>query len=250
MTACIAGEHVTQWFSKLFARDASKNKPASGWERKPSSGAKGPPGEGAGGRRGWPARDEAAPRDRGASSSPSPSWGEDPHEAPTRLVKPDEPEAGSTPAKPERSEAAPTSTDTDASPRRLEEPADMTRLVAPAEHEDNDPVAGWLVVVKGPGLGRSVEIGAGANPIGRASSQKIRLDFGDTRISRERHAVVVYEPKARRFFLQGGEVRNLTYVGDTVVLTPVELTGGELITIGETQMKFVPFCGPQFGWPE
>lgn len=104
---------------------------------------------------------------------------------------------------------------------------DMTRLVGPAESERNDPVVGWLVVVKGPGLRRSLEVGTGANSIGRAGNQKVRLDFGDTHISRERHAVLVYEPRKRCFFLQNGEVRNLTYINDKFVLAALPLAGGD-----------------------
>lgn len=126
----------------------------------------------------------------------------------------------------------------------------MTRLVTTAHGEENDWVVGWLVIVKGPGFGRSLEIGTGANSIGRGANQKVSLNFGDPKISRERHAILVYEPKSRRFFLQNGEVRNLTYIDDQVVLTPVELTGGETIAVGETLLKFLPFCGPQFGWLE
>jgi hypothetical protein len=102
----------------------------------------------------------------------------------------------------------------------------MTRLVGPAETESDDPVVGWLVVVQGPGRGRSLEIGAGANSIGRAPGQKLCLDFGDMRISRERHAVLVYDPRSRRFFLQNA------YIGNEPVLAPVELAGSETITLG------------------
>ncbi len=111
-----------------------------------------------------------------------------------------------------------------------------------------DPVVGWVVVMEGPGRGNSLEIGAGANAIGRGASQQIRLDFGDDKISRERHAVIVYEPEARQFFVQNGEVRNLTYVEGKVVLGVVALQGGEKIRVGDTYLQFVPFCGPEFSW--
>lgn len=129
------------------------------------------------------------------------------------------------------------------------EPADdTTRLVTAADTAEDDPVVGWLVVIDGPGRGRSLEIGTGANPIGRAPGQKLCLNFGDTRISRERHAVVVYDPVSRRFFLQNGPVRNLTYRGSEVVLEPVELRHGDTITVGGTRLHFVAYCGADFGW--
>jgi hypothetical protein len=111
-----------------------------------------------------------------------------------------------------------------------------------------DPVVGWLVVVEGRGKGRSLEIGIGANPIGRDEGQKLRVDFGDRHISREKHAILIFDPRSNRFFLQSGDVRNLTYVGDDLVLSPVELVGGETILVGETKFRFVPLCGAQFRW--
>lgn len=125
---------------------------------------------------------------------------------------------------------------------------DMTRLVH-ADAGVEDPVVGWLVIVEGPGRGRSVEIGPGSNSIGRASSQKLCINFGDKQISRERHAALIYDPATKRFFLHNGDVRNLTYIDNEVVLSPVELKGGETITLGDTRLRFVPFCGPHFGWP-
>ncbi|HZH11717.1 MAG TPA: FHA domain-containing protein [Microvirga sp.] len=121
-------------------------------------------------------------------------------------------------------------------------------LPAVPVNASEDPVVGWLVVVEGPGKGRSLEIGVGANSLGRDASQRIRIDFGDPYISRDKHAVLIYDPRSRRFFLQSGDVRNLTYINDDLVLTPSELKGGETIVAGQTHLRFVPFCGPSFNW--
>lgn len=112
----------------------------------------------------------------------------------------------------------------------------------------DDPVVGWFVIVDGPGKGASVEIGVGANAIGRDPGQAIRLDFGDGFISRERHATLVYDPRGNKFYLQGGDARNLAYVDGAVVLNPVELKGGEKVALGGTEMLFVALCGEKFSW--
>lgn len=130
---------------------------------------------------------------------------------------------------------------------QLHDPAKAAPAVRPASV--NDPVVGWLVVVEGPGKGRSLEIGIGANAIGRDSKQKIALNFGDETIHRTKHATLVFDPKSRQFFLQAGsDSRNLTYIEDTLVLAPVQLHGGEVIVIGQTRLVFVAFCGPDFSW--
>jgi hypothetical protein len=112
----------------------------------------------------------------------------------------------------------------------------------------SDPVCGWLVVVDGPGRGAGVTIGYGNNRVGRDRGEDIVLDFGDGQISRENHAIVTYDGKNRRFYVQQGGGRNLTHVNDELVLTPVEMTGGEMLQMGDTKLKFVPLCGPDFDW--
>src|SRR5262249_54795631 len=73
-------------------------------------------------------------------------------------------------------------------PRVEPGPASSTEASAAAEtppaHEissknvvPDDPVVGWFVVVDGPGKGRSIEIGIGANSIGRDRGQKVCLSF-------------------------------------------------------------------------
>lgn len=119
--------------------------------------------------------------------------------------------------------------------------------------QDNmdDPVVGWVVVISGPGRGASLPLGYGMNSIGRSSNERICLDFGDEQISRSQHAVITYDPRGRKYFVQHGGGKNLTYIeGDQPVLTPVELKGGETISLGATELRFVPFCGKDFDWQD
>ncbi len=111
-----------------------------------------------------------------------------------------------------------------------------------------DPVVGWLVIVEGPGRGQSVTLGYGMNGIGRGGGDRVTLAFGDEEISRHSHAMLTYDGKGRKFYIQHGDGANLTYVGDTPVLQPRELTGREVIGIGKTKLCFVPLCGPDFEW--
>ncbi len=120
---------------------------------------------------------------------------------------------------------------------------------SPAEDLPEGPVVGWLVVVEGPGRGKSVTLGYGMNTIGREAGNRASLPFGDMQISRTKHATLTYDPRGRKFFIQHGESTNLTYVGETPVLTPLELTSGDLIRLGDTTvLKFIPLCGDDFNW--
>jgi len=111
-----------------------------------------------------------------------------------------------------------------------------------------EPVVGWLVVVEGPGKGRSLTLGYGMNSIGRAAEERVSLNFGDEEVTRHAHAMLTYDSKGRKFYIQHGGGTNLTYVGDRPVLQPLEITGRETIGIGNTKLCFVPLCGPDFEW--
>jgi hypothetical protein len=114
----------------------------------------------------------------------------------------------------------------------------------------SEPVAGWVVVVKGPGRGGFRPVFVGMNAVGRDPSQRISLSFGDESISREEHAFITYDDETRCFYLQHGGKSNLVRLGTDPVLTPTELKGNDLIRIGKTTLLFVPCCGPDFSWAD
>ena len=113
-----------------------------------------------------------------------------------------------------------------------------------------DPVTGWLVVTAGPGKGRVCRLGNGVNSLGRGEGARVRIDFGDDGISREGHAVLTYDPRGRKYYLQHGGGMNLTYLGDEPVLAPTPLAPMQEISIGATTLRFVPLCGPDFDWQD
>lgn len=111
------------------------------------------------------------------------------------------------------------------------------------------PVVGWLVVLEGPGRGRSVPLGYGMNTIGRDPSNRAPLPFDDPQISRLKHATLAYDPRGGKFFIQHGDSTNLTYLEDAPVLAPTEITSGQSIRLGDsTVLRFVALCGPDFRW--
>ena len=114
----------------------------------------------------------------------------------------------------------------------------------------DDPPVGWLVVIKGPGQGRFVALGNGSNSIGRDESERVRIDFGDETISRRGHSTITYDPRGKKFYLQHGAGKNLTYLEGDPVLSPTELPGFSHITIGNTALLFVPLCCEQFDWED
>lgn len=166
-------------------------------------------------------------------------------DAATRVYRPGA-QKGRSPAPPPQAEPSPAAWDQPTVPA---EGRDPEQPAAPADPMADPPV-GWLVVVKGPGQGRSVTIGNGMNPIGRDHAERICVDFGDATISRHGHAVITYDPKGKQFYIQHGGGKNLTYMDDAPVLVPTELQGFSKIVMGETVLLFVPLCGERFDWED
>lgn len=110
-----------------------------------------------------------------------------------------------------------------------------------------EPCVGWLVCIEGNHLGEDFRLKAGRNFIGRTSAMDIPIT-GDSTVSREKHAAVVYEPKQHLFLIQPGESKELCYLNDAVVLASQTLASHDEITIGETKLKFFPCCSTEFNW--
>lgn len=116
---------------------------------------------------------------------------------------------------------------------------------------EQDPVVGWLVVVGGPGLGSYRPIFEGNNSIGRASGQRIPIDFGDDAISSEEQAFIRYDGADRSFlFVPNLSKTNVVSLNDKRPTAAVQLTAMDVITMGRTQLVFVPFCGAEFDWSD
>jgi hypothetical protein len=137
-------------------------------------------------------------------------------------------------------------------------PEDRTRIISEAQLEERgapasrmaDPPVGFLIIVEGAGKGNVLDFGYGMNSIGRAHSERLVLDFGDERISREGHASVTFDGNAGKYYVQHGGGPNLTYLGEEPVLTPMELSSHDRIRIGDTVLLFLPLCGERFDWLE
>ncbi|WP_069471520.1 FHA domain-containing protein [Candidatus Marithrix sp. Canyon 246] len=85
-----------------------------------------------------------------------------------------------------------------------------------SKEEKEDPIVGWLVIVKGKGKTNALTLGYGMNSIRRSPDERISINFGDEQISRNKHAVITYDPRGRKFYVQHGGGKNLTYLGDQV----------------------------------
>lgn len=147
-----------------------------------------------------------------------------------------------------RRDRAPAPVDEEAPPR-----TQLVRGRKQIERETfaQDPVVGFLVIIGGPGLGASRPIFEGNNTVGRAASNRISLDFGDDTISTEAQAYIRYDSVVRSFlFVPNLAKTNVVSVNEKRPTSAVELKAMDIVTLGRTQVAFLPFCGPEFDWSE
>jgi len=134
-----------------------------------------------------------------------------------------------------------------------DEPTRLAGAVPAVRHKTGasaGPVAGWLVIVEGPGTGQDLRIGLGRNELGRSRENRIALPFGDARVSRRCHLWVNYDPRNRVFSVAPGTGTNLAYLNGTAIEERLLLTDGADIEVGKTRLRFVAFCGDSFAWPD
>ena len=106
---------------------------------------------------------------------------------------------------------------------------------------------GWLVVVEGPGIGEWFVLERGVSHIGSADGQTVCLNFGDNSVAPVRHAELSYNQELHVFELQHTG-RNAVRLNGTAPKFPVKLRDGDIISVGETSLRLVGLCTPNFNW--
>lgn len=124
-----------------------------------------------------------------------------------------------------------------------------TKTVAFYNFAESEPVVGWIVCVKGAYLGESFPLKAGRNLIGRSLKMDVAL-AKELSVSRDRHAIVIYEPKKRKFYLQPGEGSGLSYINDELLMLPAEMHDYDKLQFGEGEFIFRSLCGGNFTWDD
>lgn len=110
-----------------------------------------------------------------------------------------------------------------------------------------DPVVGWLVCIEGPEKGRDWRLHAERNFIGRAPNMDVAI-AGDETVSRDRHAILTFDPKKREFWVQPGESTGMVYLNGAAIYVPQPLRDHDIIELGHTKLVFVPFVSLNFQW--
>lgn len=127
----------------------------------------------------------------------------------------------------------------------------------PPDTQNGEPVrkeflgktVGWLVCVEGCVPGESFTLREGNNYIGRAPHMDVGLIYEPT-VSREKHAIITYDPARNSFSLSSPEHSDRTFCNGKAVSAKKVLKNRDLITLGDCSLLFVALCNSSFHWPE
>lgn len=111
----------------------------------------------------------------------------------------------------------------------------------------NDPVVGWLVCLAGPDRGRDFRLHAEQNFIGRSPAMDVCV-AGDETVSRDRHALVIFDPKKQVFRAAPGDASGPVYLNGDIVHSPTQMQRDDVLEVGQTKLVLIPFCGEKYNW--
>lgn len=109
-------------------------------------------------------------------------------------------------------------------------------------------LSGWVVIVSAAGRGEYYPLTFGMNTIGRDAKNHIQINNGDNSISRDKHAVIIYDYQNNLFFIKHGEGQFLSYLNGEVLLDTKALNANDKIKVGDTELIFIPLCSNNFVW--
>ncbi|MGN0154153.1 MAG: FHA domain-containing protein [Lachnospiraceae bacterium] len=111
-------------------------------------------------------------------------------------------------------------------------------------------VTGWLVCIEGEMTGDSFPLFEGVNHIGRAPHMDVVL-FKEPTVSRENHAVITYDEDSNTFIFSAEDNTKAPVLFNNSLLKKKfsqTLSARDILTLGECQLCFIPFCNEHFSW--
>lgn len=135
----------------------------------------------------------------------------------------------------------------DAQTEAIDKNVDDDQMTIPLYVIDNEynPVVGWIISLTGAFKGKSFEIHNGRNFVGSSMSMDIVLT-SDISIASENHFSIIFDNKTNRFYVMSGV--SSVFINGKRVTEPCEIFENDLISIGESNYIFVPYCKEGRNW--
>ncbi len=71
---------------------------------------------------------------------------------------------------------------------------------------------------------------------------------GDESVSRDRHALVIFDPKKQVFWAVPGDAAGLVYLNGDIVNSPAQMRSDDILEVGQSKLVLIPFCGEKYSW--
>ena len=111
------------------------------------------------------------------------------------------------------------------------------------------PVVGWLICVAGICRGQDFHLHSDWNYVGRDPTLDVVIP--DPKVDKQPMIRIAYEPRMRTFTVAPCErATNLSYCGGEALYAPRQLKAYDRISLGDTELMFIPLCGELFVWEE
>ncbi len=114
--------------------------------------------------------------------------------------------------------------------------------------DENQATFGWLVIVEGPGRGRSFPLNKDVTCIGRGTDQDVCLDFGDEYISRTAHVTIHFDRERDLVAVRFEDKRNPVHLNGKVLSGTRLLQHKSRLIIGQTILRFVQIEDHEAFW--
>ena len=108
---------------------------------------------------------------------------------------------------------------------------------------------GWLAVKNARIKGKIFTLKAGRNTIGNGSDANVSID-SDISIKIGLHAVITYDEQRRSFSIEPMGGMYLVWLNGDELLSRRQLNAYDIVSVGNTDMIFVPLCGKHFSWKD
>ncbi|MCR4717312.1 MAG: hypothetical protein K5656_09030 [Lachnospiraceae bacterium] len=113
--------------------------------------------------------------------------------------------------------------------------------------KNTNPVVGWLICIDGIHKGKSFDVKEGRNLVGRSMAMDVCLS-GNSKIQRERHAILTYDPRSKTCFFQLEDSRELVYINDSLVLGPMKVEHEDVISMANEQFIYIKLSSDKIDW--
>lgn len=125
--------------------------------------------------------------------------------------------------------------------------AEETTAQPEAVCQEPEPFYGWLVCTRGPHMFQEFRLKGINSSIGRQKESDISLEK-DSGVSRKKHAVIFFEKDTKKFQIGQGESQETVYVNGVMLLGTTFLRPYDRITVGSSELLFIPLCSEKFMW--